>query len=606
MLKNISIIQSAIILLVRNPISSIRRLIPCIRHEHLYPLFIVLCTWLAYQQILGFPFIEYDTTEYVTNNRYVVEGLTVEGIQWAFFSSYFANWHPITWLSHMLDVEVFGLSASLHHMTSLLLHICNSLLLFSFLNRSTKKIHQSGLVAGIFALHPLHVESVVWIAERKDVLSTFFALLTLISYAKYSATRNKGSYCLAFLYFSLGLMAKPMLVTLPALFIVLDYWPLNRLQSIPGKGVKRPWILPPIILEKLPFFILSTVVCIITLQVQNVEQNIASLESIPLYARLTEASVAYTQYILKALWPLHLAVLYPAKQHDIVWHFVPSFITLLGITAAAIRFRSSNPWYLAGWLWYIGTLVPVIGLIPIGEHDIADRYTYIPLIGLSIMLAYGLGNYVSSLRQSKPFVVGIGAVLTLLSLLTWQQVSHWQSTIILYRHALANTSNNWVMHNNLGYELMKDGAYDEALTHFHQALQINPKAVSAMANLALTKIHQGYVDDAVVLFKQTLEQAPNFTYAQEGFAATLAMLRKKDQSKYQQLLKTIQTESHYRAVYTKLAETLMALGEVGESCEIIGDILEKHKDNQSLAPPLLQLCASQEKTGHITSEGDSE
>lgn len=377
-----------------------------------YPisLLLILSTYLVYQQTLGHPFIEYDTSEYIANNRYVRAGLTIEGVKWAFFSSYFANWHPITWLSHMLDVEFYGLSAGLHHLTNLLLHISNSLLLFFFLIKSTKKPLASWLVAGIFALHPLHVESVAWIAERKDVLSCFFGLLSLTSYAHYTKTKNRWPYFMALLFFALGLMAKPMLVTLPALFIVLDYWPLNRLLDATSPSCRFQVIFRKIFLlflEKIPFFVLAVISCTITLQVQNIEHNIPSLTSLPLDMRFADATTSYVKYIIKAFWPLHLAILYPAQHHTETWNLLLSLIGLTGISTTAFLFRYSRPWLLTGWLWYIGTLLPVIGFIPIGEHDIADRYTYIPLIGLAIMFAYSIDDKVSSAKQKNNFAFSL-------------------------------------------------------------------------------------------------------------------------------------------------------------------------------------------------------
>jgi hypothetical protein len=366
-----------------------------VRPEVWICLFLVLSIIVVYYQVNTFDFVHYDTDKYVFNNISVKAGLTAKGISWAFTTTYFSNWHPLTWLSYMLDVHLYGLNPRTHHLTSLLLHIANALLLFGVLRRMTGDLWRCSCVEAFFALHPLHVESVAWVAERKDVLSTLFGLLTLGFHLRYVKYHGIGRYLLVLLFFILGLMAKPMIVTLPFVLLLLDYWPLQRFQfpiinkvnNAPTQQIDTIFFL---VLEKLPLFIIATGSCLVTLYAQMAGRSVASIDTFPLKLRISNALISYLGYIVKMIWPVKLAAIYPYNWELPVWQIWAASFFITGISWLSIKWYQSKPWFLLGWLWYLGTLVPVIGLVQVGMQPMADRYTYIPLIGIFIIIAWGL------------------------------------------------------------------------------------------------------------------------------------------------------------------------------------------------------------------------
>jgi tetratricopeptide (TPR) repeat protein len=402
-------------------------------------------------------FITYDDPTYVTENAHVRGGLTWEGFRWAFRSTEASNWHPLTWLSHMADYQVFGSHPWGHHLTSVLLHALNALLLFAVLRRMTGATWRSLFVAALFGLHPLHVESVAWIAERKDVLSTTFWMLVLWSYTRrVELTQAPGPgalayYCLTLLFFALGLMCKPMLVTLPCALLLLDFWPLGRWK---GASASARWIL---LAEKVPFVALSAASCAVTLFAQKSGGTVGSVEDFPWHVRLANAVITYCRYLGKCFVPMKLAVFYPffAEQPPLRTTLMACGL-LVAVTAGAVALFRRRPYLLVGWLWFVGTLVPVIGVVQVGGQSMADRYTYVPLIGIFIMLAWGIGDATLSWRNRSRFLgIGAGVVLTALAAVTSLQLSYWRDGARLFRHALAVTENNWAAHANLYATLAK-------------------------------------------------------------------------------------------------------------------------------------------------------
>jgi hypothetical protein len=375
---------------------------------------LALATLAVFWQVLGHDFVNYDDPDYVYRNPNVQSGITLSSIKWAFTTGHAANWHPLTWLSHMLDWQLFGDNPGWHHLTNLFLHIANTLLLFAVLKRMTNALWRSAFVAAAFALHPLHVESVAWVAERKDVLSTLFWMLTIAAYLRYLERPGTGRYLLTLLIFALGLMAKPMLVTLPFVLLLLDYWPLGRFQF--GQIVKSVgqqsrkslnafshWKLSRhLLLEKVPLFALSAISSIVTFLVQRTAGAVTSVETLPLKLRIANTFVSYLTYIQKMVWPSRLAMFYPyPDKTDLIWQTVVFALLLLIISLGVIWLMRRRRYLLTGWLWYLGTLVPVIGLVQVGDQALADRYTYVPLTGLFIIIAWGVPDLIAKWRFRK-------------------------------------------------------------------------------------------------------------------------------------------------------------------------------------------------------------
>jgi Flp pilus assembly protein TadD len=449
------------------------------------PLLLTFVTLVAYAPVLSNSFTNYDDPEYVTDNPHIRDGLTTESTAWALRATRLSNWHPLTWISHAADVELFGFSASGHHATSLIFHLVNALLLYFFLLRATGASWRSALVALLFAIHPLHVESVAWVSERKDVLSTCFWLLALLAYQRYLRSFRLRHYMATAVLMALGLMAKPMLVTLPATLLLIDYWPSGPWTAVRGRA--------RLLLEKLPLFGLAAISAAITLIMQRAGHALRNFEEVSLVDRLANVPTSYCRYIAKSLWPVDLAVFYPLPREGVsLWQALAAFLLLGGVTAAAVCWRRSRPWFLWGWLWFVGTLVPVIGLVQVGRQAMADRYMYVPLIGLAVIAIWGgaelLGRAAqrSGLepRRERALALALSVVLSVgLLLLTQQQVRVWRDSRTLFEHALAVTEGNYIAHVNLGEALEAAGDAAGAATHYERALAIAPSDPVANNNL---------------------------------------------------------------------------------------------------------------------------
>jgi Flp pilus assembly protein TadD len=459
-----------------------------------------------------------DDELYVTANRQVQKGLTRESVAWAFTATHAANWHPLTWLSHMLDVELFGLRPGPHHLHSLLLHILNTLLLFLLLRRLTGALWRSALVAALFALHPLHVESVAWIAERKDVLSTLFWLLALAAWAAYARAPKVGPYGLALALFALGLMAKPMLVTLPFTLLLLDFWPLGRWPR-PFRWETATGLLR----EKLPFFALSAASAVITWTAQAKAGSVAGLAQIPLLERFLNACRAYLAYLGKTVWPTALSVFYPhPRAGALTAAAVFSGLILVGITACAFALRRRAPYAWFGWLWYLGTLVPVIGLVQVGKQAMADRYTYVPLIGIFIAMAWGLAEIARGNRVRRAWIAAAAvAALGLLSAATRIQVRTWADNDALFTHALAVAPQSDLIRFQVGNTRLLQGRLDEAITHLEEAVRLNPREAESRNSLALALLRTGRIAEGLEHLRQAYRLQPNNQDAAHNLAMTL-------------------------------------------------------------------------------------
>jgi tetratricopeptide (TPR) repeat protein len=527
-------------------------------------LFLVLVTLGIYFQVGTFEFINYDTPTYVYENRYVKDGLTANGIKWAFTTLHFSNWHPLTWLSHMLDVQLYGLEPGRHHLTSVLLHVANILLLFGILRRMTGDVWRCSIVAVLFALHPLHVQSVAWVAERKDVLSTLFGLLTLVFYLRYVTYRGIGRYLLMLLFFILGLMAKPMIVTLPFVMILLDYWPLQRypfqIVNKVNNADRSSDTIFFLITEKIPLIVLSAGSSLVTLIAQKVGGAVGSIETFPFNLRMANALTAYMSYILKLFWPVNLAAIYPYNWELPAWQVWAACFFITGISWISIKWYQSRPWFLVGWLWYLGTLVPVIGLVQVGTQAMADRYTYIPLIGIYIIIAWGLFDLLARWRYRKVALVTIAvALISVLMVVSWKQIGYWKNTVTLLKRAVELTGANYKAYNNIGQGLLMTGKTGEAIKHFKMALEINPRSAIAHFNLGLAFSEQGRLNEAFESCAEAVRIKPNFAEAHYCQGKAQLRLGKPDQAvlNYQQAIKI---DSTHVEVYNNLGNALFRLG----------------------------------------------
>ena len=485
---------------------------------------LVLLTVAVYIKVGGHQFLNFDDPSYVTENLHVSSGITVDNIFWAFSSIDAGNWHPLTWLSHMADVQLYGVNPRGHHITNVIFHATSSVLLLLLLFRCTGSLWQSSFVAALFALHPLHVESVAWVAERKDVLSAFLGLLTLCLYAEYVAKRNIGLYILAFLVFVLGLLSKPMLVTLPIIMLLMDYWPLDRYRHTEKQGLLQlSGRTRAVIIEKAPFFLCSLLSGLITMYAQHKGGATNSLTSVPVVLRIENALVAYVKYIGKTLWPTDLAVLYPLPVSFPLWQVIGSLLVLFSVTVATVRVRNRHPFLVVGWLWFLVTLVPVIGLIQVGSQSMADRYSYIPVIGLFIMAAWGVPVLTNGFKRRKSILALLaGSLIITSAVLTWQQLGYWQNNISLYQHALHVTSGSYLVHSNLGIAFAEEGDLTAAIREYRQAIRISPYSFDAHGNLGLALLETGDLDGALMECQIALQLNPGSSNSHYNLGVALA------------------------------------------------------------------------------------
>jgi hypothetical protein len=501
---------------------------------------LIVLVLAIYWQTSSFDFTNYDDNIYVFQNEQVTSGLNWQNVFWAFKSTRASNWHPLTWISHMLDCEFFGLDSGSHHLTNVFLHATNSLLLFFILRVMTGRQGLSWIVAAMFAVHPLHVESVAWISERKDVLSTLFWLLTILAYWRYVKVPNALRFGLVVVVFACGLMAKPMLVSLPIVLLLMDWWPLGRIRAHTifepcGKNLKAA-PLRNLVLEKTPLFVLSAASCVVTFVVQRMTGAVKPLDAFPIGVRLANAVWAYGQYVVKAFCPVRLACFYPHPGASLpTWQVAVSAIALIVVTAAVIAARNEKKYLFTGWLWYIVTLVPVIGLVQVGKQAMADRYTYVPFIGLFIVIVWGCDEALQALTNSVPkwqLLSRLTAVtltvvtISLLAMVAWKQTSYWRNDNAIWERALAVTDNNAVAHYNLGTTLATQGDTEAAIRHFREAIRIDPRKHEAYANLGAMLGERGSYSEAVKYFQIAVSLRPKNPVYRANLGIALVRLRR--------------------------------------------------------------------------------
>jgi Tfp pilus assembly protein PilF len=470
-------------------------------------LLLLVCTLSIYWQLINHDFINFDDDQYVTENAQVQYGLTLQGLQWAFTTTYTTNWHPLTWLSHMLDVELYDMNPAGHHMTGLLLHLLNTLLLFLLLKKLTGLHWRSAFVAMLFAIHPLHVESVAWVAERKDVLSTFFWMLTIWFYADYVHKGKAVKYWIALFAFALGLMSKPMVVTLPFVLLLLDYWPLSRfsLDAALQRRTEVRATLIRLLVEKLPFFLLTAISATITVMIGDVQ----SVQDFSIEDRIGNALVSYVAYISNMFWPYPLVIFRPHPGGLPIWQPVVALLFILAVTLLVIVRGKKRPYLPVGWFLYLGALVPVIGLIQVGLQSRADRYTYVPLIGIAIMLVWGIGDLAKKWKQRRGVLAGGMAVITLLLMLcTYNQVGYFKNSITVFEHAIKHEPDAYYSRNNLALAYQDAGNLDKAIEHFEEAIRLKPDRYKYYNNLGAAYFRKGKYDEAVKNYLIVLARMP--------------------------------------------------------------------------------------------------
>ncbi|HSC27663.1 MAG TPA: tetratricopeptide repeat protein [Vicinamibacterales bacterium] len=577
---------------------------------------LIAANLIVFGPVVRHGFINLDDPQYVTENRHVLGGLTWQSLAWAATASYAGNWHPLTWVSHMLDVRFFGVDPRGHHLSSLVLHILNTLLVFGVLHRMTRAPARSAAVAALFAIHPLHVESVAWVAERKDVLSAFFWLLTMWAYVRYVERSNLARYTIVLLCFVAGLAAKPMVVTLPFVLLLLDYWPLRRVPVVD----EAPWTSPQnrtalrgLVLEKLPMFGCALASGAVTVWVQKAGGAMRGLDALPVGDRVANALQTYLAYIGKMLWPANLAALYPISRGDSVWPAALAALVLVSITLVALRAARRCPFVPVGWLWYLGTLVPVIGLVQVGSQRMADRFTYIPFVGLFVIVAWGVPLV---LRRSKTVDAAVGVVAAVLlaagAAVAREQTAVWHDSIRLWRHTLAVTENNHLAHhylahalaaagqpveaaaeyrraleirpdypdahNGLGVILAASGKHDEAIAHYRQAIRFSPQYAAALTNLGASLMAQSRTDEALIHLREAVRLDPEFAQAHSNLGTALANTGRPEEA-IPSFETALRLGPGYADAHRHLGATLAMLGRTTDAIAHYSEALRINPDD---------------------------
>ena len=548
---------------------------------------LAIVTLAIYAQVVGHQFITLDDPTYIRENPMVNRGVTLGGVAWAFTTFYATNWHPLTWISHMLDCQFFGMNAGRHLLINALIHVANTILVFWFLLRTTRARWPSALVAALFALHPLHVESVAWVSERKDTLSTFFGLLSLIAYVRYAKAPSISRYAWVAIALALGLLAKPMLVTWPFVMLLLDYWPLGRLAGPMVKEHRRgaphkeaATGIASLVWEKLPLFALVAASAIITFVAQSQGGAVRTFTDAPITLRLSNALVSYVKYLLLTFWPNDLAVYYPFAWAGIpAWQIIGAALLLLGITAFCFSQRKIRAYLIVGWLWFLGTLVPVIGLVQVGGQIMADRYFYVPSIGLFIAIVFGLADIAKSWRVAPLLSGGIAVgVLLILATLTNAQAQRWRDSFTLFEHTLAVTPPNLRIENSLALAMGASGKYDEAAAHFEKTLQIDPSFYDGLVGMGVTRAFQGRMPEAIGYFQAAIRSQPDTPKAHVQLALAL-WKENNDQAAFEEMRRASQLAPNDADIRADFGLALELVGQIPEAIEQLHEALRMNPNN---------------------------
>ncbi len=566
---------------------------------------IVLCLLIGVVTLATFwpsannDFVNFDDQDYLTHNQVVLKGLTWEGVRYAFTSAEVGNWHPITWLSHLVDVELFGMKAGGHHLTSVVIHTINGVLLFLMLRGLTGSLWTSAFVAGVFALHPLRVESVAWASERKDLLCALFGFLAVIAYQRFTCSKSarkpyKAWLGLAALLHAFSLMSKPMLVTLPCLLLLLDYWPLQRVRRFRLDGLGES--LRSLLIEKIPFVLMSAGSCIVTMMVQSGAGAVATTQSFPMEVRINNAIVAVVAYLQKLFWPVELCPFYPYEME------LPSSVVFLagGVIASVSficwRLRKTSPFLIVGWLWYVGLLVPVIGIVQVGSQSMADRYTYLPTIGVVLAVAWAIRQVALRIRWSRVLLtVAAALLLGLLSKFSLHQVLLWRDSETLFYHSLSVTKKNAIAHESVALILAERGANKQAAWHFSEAVRIWPSFSDAYSDFGLALSLQGKFQEALVYSKKAVELNPSSERMQYNLARLYARMGSNDMARieFRHFLKAFPDS---RLGTLSLAELLLATGEVKQAVGLLSDFLKNQSPSDEVLLALSHALLADNRT----------
>ena len=542
----------------------------------LLALALAVLAFLPYAQTSSYDFVDYDDTVFVTGNTAVRDGLTTDGLRWALMTFHAGNWMPVTWLSHMLDVTLFGLDPGWHHLVNALVHALSSGLLFLALFRMTGAAGRSAFVAALFGVHPLHVESVAWIAERKDVLSGLFFMLTLLSYERYTRRGGAVRYLLLFLSLALGLLSKSMLVTTPFVLLLLDVWPLGRTALVlPADGSQAkpvPW--GRLVLEKAPLFLLAGAVSAITFVAQQKGGAMGMMERevLPLSDRLANALVSYASYLFKMFWPASLAILYPHPGGALLGAKVAgAAAVLLLILYLTIRQVRQRPYLAMGWFWYLGMLIPVIGIVQVGMQAMADRYTYLPMIGILIMIAWFAGDVVPITVPVRTRLLAAvsGTIILLCLIVSVGQAAHWRDTVTLFQHAVGVSPDNWMAHRMLGNALADKGLADEAIDRYRESIRIQPRNPLAHNNLAVELAKLGKHDEAIEHYREAVRIRPGYAEARNNLGNALAVTGRRSEA-IEQYREALRLRPGWKVPRENLEQLLARKDAVGPPSKVKG------------------------------------
>jgi cytochrome c-type biogenesis protein CcmH/NrfG len=559
-------------------------------------LLLAVATLALYNPVNHHPFVNYDDDRYVTENAHVRQGLTADTFKWALTATEQANWHPLTWMSHALDCSMFRLNPSGHHFSSVLLHALNAVLLFLVLMWSTRRFGPSLFVAALFGLHPIEVESVVWVAERKNVLCTMFFFLTLWAYGWYARKPGWKRYLAVTALFAAGLASKPMVITLPFVLLLLDYWPLQRVGDSGASAGQSGYSWAKLAIEKLPLLALSVASAMVTMHAQQTGGAVRTIEEFSFGTRIANAVYSYAMYLWKMVWPMRLAPLYPHRGTSLAtWQVFIAALVLIASTGVVVKFRTRR-YLLVGWLWFLGTLVPVIGLVQVGEASMADRYAYIPLIGIFVMFAFAIADWADARKlDAWPAVAG-AVVLLALAALTHRQIGYWQSNEVLWSHTLAVTENNFVAEDNLGGALILEDKEEEAHPHFEAAARINPRDAMSRSNLGTYFQTHNHMREAISQYEAAVELTTDpillaQTYANMGAAHRALGEDELAQKKFEQSL--TYNSGQFNA-WLGLGLIAQNQGKIGEAITDLSHSVE----SQPTAEAYFQLGRMLMQTGH--------
>ena len=551
--------------------------------------------FVVYWPVQHYDLISLDDIDYISGNPYAKAGLTWESLSWAMKDVHTGYWHPLTWVTHMLDYQLFGSRVGGHHWTNVIFHIANSVLLYVILKRMSGSAWKSALVATLFAVHPLNVESVAWVSERKNVLCTFFWFMGIWSYSYYVVRPTPCRYCLILVTFSLGLMSKPMIVTFPFTLLLLDYWPMGRLTS---------WkMFPRLIFEKMPLFILSAIVGIVTFLSSLHGDVTISIDKLPMGNRLANAGVSYAKYLERMFWPQNLAVFYPYSREFSLVQTSTAFLLLSVISCLAIFFVHKYRYALTGWLWYLGTLVPVIGLIQVGKQAMADRYAYVPMIGLFIIIAWGIPDLLRGWPLRKIiFLISSAAVISSLMICSVLQVRYWRNGVTLFEHALLATDINSRAHYNLGIALTDMGKLNEAVYHLESAIKLEPEYAGPYGYMGLALAREGKTDEAIVYYREALRIKQDDETTHNNLGVALAGRGKFDEAILHFQL-ALRIRPDYLHANRNMAGALAKLGKMEEAIGYYEKALKLDRDNavthNNLGLALAGVGRDQEAIGHF-------